>query len=399
MAFVSGQAGDEHVDNATVAGIGEEGSRATADHEAHVLFTDVIPQVRVTKTADKTSVDETGELVTFTVTVENATLEPVTVDALNDDAYGDLTMLADSTCVAGADLAPDDGVAGSGNDTYTCAFTTRVAQLATELEHKDTVTVTIHDNDGNSRAFAASAVIPFNLVPPTVELTKQDGPDGNATVNEPGGDVPYTIAITNTSNEPVRITTLTDTTTYESPAAEISNNLLSPTQPISDLECSANLNKAIAPHQTVTCTFVVTLSGNAQIVRDQVDVVVTDNDGQLATDFGAAEVPILDVRPEVAIVKTAEPLTISPGDDVTYKLVITNLSTVEPVTLLTLLDDRFGDLFPECEQFGMATTLAPGASTTRVQACARRGARHHAHECREGVCGRRRDIGEPCHGS
>ena len=59
-----------------------------------------------------------------------------------------------------------------------------------------------------------------------------------------------------------------------------------------------------------------------------------------------AQVPILDVRPEVAIVKTAEPLTISPGDDVTYKLVITNLSTVEEVALLTLVDDRFGDLSP-----------------------------------------------------
>ena len=43
---MSGQAGDEHVDNATVAGIGEEGSRATADDDAHVLFTDVIPQIR-----------------------------------------------------------------------------------------------------------------------------------------------------------------------------------------------------------------------------------------------------------------------------------------------------------------------------------------------------------------
>ena len=114
----------------------------------------------------------------------------------------------------------------------------------------------------------------------------------------------------------------------------------------------------------MSCTFVATLSGNAQIVRDQVDVVVTDNDGQIATDLAEAQVPILDVRPEVEIVKTAEPLTISPGDDVTYELVITNLSTVEAVALLTLVDDRFGDLFAECEQFGMATILAPGASTT-----------------------------------
>ena len=100
-AFLSGQAGDAHVDNATVAAIGEEGSRATADDAAVVLFTDVIPAITVTKTADQPSVDETGELVTFTVTAENDTLEPLTVDSLSDDVYGDLTTVADSTCASG----------------------------------------------------------------------------------------------------------------------------------------------------------------------------------------------------------------------------------------------------------------------------------------------------------
>ena len=88
-------------------------------------------------------------------------------------------------------------------------------------------------------------------------------------------------------------------------------------------------------------------------------MVVTDNDGQTGRDVAAAQVPILDVRPAVSIVKTATPTVISPGDEVTYKLVITNLSTVEPVTVLTLVDDRFGNLLPTCEAFGMATTLGP----------------------------------------
>ena len=53
----------------------------------------------------------------------------------------------------------------------------------------------------------------------------------------------------------------------------------------------------------MTCTFVVALSGTAQIVSDRVDVLVTDNDGQIAGDIAVAQVPILDVRPEVAIVE------------------------------------------------------------------------------------------------
>ena len=364
-AFLSGQAGDAHVDNATVAAIGEEGSRATADDAAVVLFTDVIPAITVTKTADQPSVDETGELVTFTVTAENDTLEALTVDSLSDDVYGDLTKVADSTCVAGAVLEPNDGVVGSGDDTYTCAFTVIVAQLGTELQHQDSVVVTVHDNDGNSRSAGDDEIVTFDLIPPTVELTKQDQPDGNATVDEPGGDVPYAITVTNTSDEPVTITTLTETIQYESAGGETTYDLLGPlAPPISDVQCSQNLSALLAPDQTVTCTFVAALSGTAQVVTDRVDVVVTDNDGQIAGDVAAAQVPILDVRPAVAIVKTAAPTVISPGDEVTYKLVITNLSTVEPVTVLTLDDDRFGNILAECEGFGMATTLGPGASTS-----------------------------------
>ncbi len=204
----------------------------------------------------------------------------------------------------------------------------------------------------------------FELIPPTVALTKQDQPDGNATVDEPGGDVRYTITMTNTSLEPVTITHLTDTTTYENPAQETAYNLLTPALPISEVQCSAKLSEAIDPHETVACTFVVALAGNAQIVSDRVDVLVTDDDAQIGGDVAEAQVPILDVRPEISVAKTADPVVVSPGDEVTYTLVITNLSTVEPVTLLTIVDDRFGDVLPECDQFGTARTLASGASTT-----------------------------------
>src|SRR4029079_14047585 len=94
---------------------------------------------------------------------------------------------------------------GRGPDTYTCEFTVLVAQLAVELQHEDKVTVTAHDNDGNSADAVGAAIVLFDLIPPTVELTKQDQPDGLATVDEPGGDVPYRITVTNTSDEQVRI--------------------------------------------------------------------------------------------------------------------------------------------------------------------------------------------------
>ena len=94
--------------------------------------------------------------------------------------------------------------------------------------------------------------------------------------------------MTNTSDEPV-----TDhqadrhDPVRETPPGRPSTTCSARRTPISDVDCSADLDDPIAPHQTVSCTFTVTLSGNAQIVRDRVDVVVTDNDGQIAADVAA----------------------------------------------------------------------------------------------------------------
>jgi uncharacterized repeat protein (TIGR01451 family) len=121
---------------------------------------------------------------------------------------------------------------------------------------------------------------------------------------------------------------------------------------------------AIAPDETVTCTFDVALSGNAQIVRDVANVVVVDNDGQSGGDDDDEATPILDVPPAVQIVKSANPTQIDSGGSVTYRFVITNTSAHEQLTLLSLVDDTFGNIFAECVANGMDTTLDVGQSTT-----------------------------------
>ena len=108
------------------------------------------PQILVTKTADQPSVDETGELVTFTVTVENDTLEPVTIDSLNDDVYGDLTSLptrrvsqapcSNRTTRPSAEYRP--------RHVHVHVHAAR-RPARRRLQHKDSVLVTVHDNDGN----------------------------------------------------------------------------------------------------------------------------------------------------------------------------------------------------------------------------------------------------------
>ena len=360
VATLRGQSGETHVNRATIGADDDEGTPATAFADDTVAFNKVLPTIKVSKAAFPTTVPESGGTVTFAVAIENTSLEPVTVTSLVDSVDGgppvDLTTLP-GTCIAGAELKP--GV------TYTCLFTRTVVQTDGAPSETDVASAAVVDDDGDVAVGGAPAIVTFELIPPTVNIVQTDA---NFTVNEPGGDVTYALLITNTSFEPETVTSLSNPISYEVPDTDIIIDLLSQERaPLSKFECRdanhALINLAtyrIAPAETVTCTFVLTLSGTAQIVRGDVRVTVVDDDGQHGADEDEEATPILDVAPEVDIVKTASPTVIDFGDTVTYTFTISNVKDVEPIRVLTLNDDTFGEIFDECvDTGGMATLLAP----------------------------------------
>src|SRR5262245_24124480 len=127
---------------------------------------------------------------------------------------------------------------------------------------------TVAQNDeGNEAPASDVATVGLITIPPTVDVTTTDA---DATLNEPGGPVTYTITVTNTSSEPVAVTTLTDTIFYDVPVQQIGPiDLLDPVAPVSNVQCDRDLS--LDPGETATCTFVVVLSGTAQIVEDTVN--------------------------------------------------------------------------------------------------------------------------------
>jgi len=185
-------------------------------------------------------------------------------------------------------------------------------------------------------------------VPPTVSMTKTDN---DASVNEPGGNVTYFLEITNTSDEPVTITKLTDVVTYTTPANVSGElDLLAPTAPVVSSTCT---KATIAAGATYKCQFVLTLAGTAQLVSDVAKVTVEDNDaaaGRIppATAIATDNTPINDVKPVVEIVKTASPTQIEPGAEVTYTYTIFNRSTVEDIRIESLTDNKFTIAPTEC---------------------------------------------------
>ena len=182
-----------------------DGDEASDDDPATVGFDDVPPIVTVDKSASAGSVTESGDSVTFTVAVTNASEESVTLTDLTDNIFGDL--LDASNASVGANTCPAQPVTMAAGATLTCTFDGFVSGDASGLDHENTVTATVVDDDGSTDDDDGSAVVSFEDSPPSIDVEK------SATVTAveaPGERVTFIVEITNDGDEPVTITSLTD---------------------------------------------------------------------------------------------------------------------------------------------------------------------------------------------
>jgi hypothetical protein len=104
QAVVEGNAGDSETDTVTASGADDDGVPTTAVDSATVTIAGTDPILSVSKTVSPSSLPEPGGTVTFTVLVNNTSnaQDPVTISALTDDVYGDLTDISDE----GGTVAP-----------------------------------------------------------------------------------------------------------------------------------------------------------------------------------------------------------------------------------------------------------------------------------------------------
>ena len=92
---------------------------------------------------------EPGATVTFTVEVENLSVEAVTLTSLSDDVFGDL--LDPANPAVSANTCPAQPAAIPVGGTFSCSFDAFVAGDAGGPDHVDTVTATVVDDDGRDR--------------------------------------------------------------------------------------------------------------------------------------------------------------------------------------------------------------------------------------------------------
>lgn len=313
---VTGNAGLEHTNTVTAKATDNEGNEAKDDDDATVTLTDVAPTITVDKTASPLTRPEPGGTFTYTVVVTNTSDESVTITSLIDDKFGDLA--GQGTCAPGAELDPDG--------TYSCSFTGEFTGNAGD-KHTNTVTAGAVDDDGTSATASDDATVSLTDVKPTVEVDKTADP---TVLDEPGGQVTFTVKVTNTSFEAVTLDSLSD---------DIHGDLNG------QGTCVADGSVTIAAGDTYTCSFSAMVSGNAgDFETDIVTAIVSDDEGSTASDEDDATVTIINVDPSVRVIKDATPLSSDePGGTFRFDVTVIN-DSAEDVTLISLTDDIYGNL-------------------------------------------------------
>ncbi len=178
----------------------------------------------------------------------------------------------------------------------------------------------------------------------SIAVTKTATP---AQVAEPGGPVAFTVRVENTSPENnVTLTTLTDSIYGDL------NGLGNCTLPQPNL----------VPGNYYECSFSATVSGNAGDSITSTLTATGSDYSQLIEGSDESTVNITDVPPSIAVDESANPTRLEePGGTVTFIVGVTN-SSVESVTLISLVDTPYGDLTDPTNRTISNSTCVAGAT-------------------------------------
>ena len=182
-------------------------------------------------------------------------------------------------------------------------------------------------------------------------------------VDQPGGEVRFTVAVVNRTHAAVTVSALRDNVfgdlDKDSPAA-------SHTWTASNCDAGVPLaayDGTVGGADTYTCRFVADVTGAAGTThRDTVTATITDASGQTASEEATAKVEIVDVRPSISVTKTTTPSVVQNSGLVTFTAVITNTSPVDALLVDQLTDSILGDLIrgpvkASCTYGGSPVTL------------------------------------------
>jgi len=160
-AFVSGDSGATIPDTVEVCSTQQgTGAKVCGEDGALVSITDVRSTPTLTKAAKSAAC--TVDVNYQVVVSNNSAIDTLTVNSLTDDKFGDITQVqgnvVSTTCTNGSTIAT------SGN--YTCSFVGRIDSDTCDINHVDTVTGGVTDDDGVTSSPSDSATVTITPVFP-----------------------------------------------------------------------------------------------------------------------------------------------------------------------------------------------------------------------------------------
>ena len=277
---------------------------------------EILADVAVHKTAPPTI--SAGGDITYTILVTNR--GPQTADnVVLTDAMSQL-ILSPRYSLDGGNTAPWTGTLNLGNmmanaqHTVVIAGTVRADASATNIVNTALVSADTEDPDlENNTSTTLTAVV----VAADVAITK----NASLSVIRPGDRITYDLVITNFGPSTAQNVEVTDI---------LPQILLDPTFTVNGVPQADRWDGhyfigTMAPNAVVDIAITATLAQNVTgALFNRADVRASTFDPNLNNNFDSRTTPIEEEKADVAIVKTASPTTVNPGDTLTYTLVVTN---------------------------------------------------------------------------
>ena len=308
---------DDVVNTVTVKGEDALGGKAQSSDTAEVDV--LMPEIQIVKTVDK-PVIHAGDQVVYTLVISNIGNADLTITSLTDKIGATEVNLP-----AACDNLVGDELPVGGEPltcTYTANPTTDTHNVATVVG-EDELGLEVDDDDDAD----------VDVINPDISIVKTVNGLKDITVHA-GDPLTYLLTITNTGDTALELTSLEDV------ANDADVDL--------PAECDELLGTTLVPNAVVTCEYTTT----ATVDVDNVATVVGEDElGKEVDDDDEATVDV--INPAITIVKTVngeDAVTVHPGDELTYDLVITNTGDTDlTITALTdLANDQAFNLPEDC---------------------------------------------------
>ena len=303
-------------------GYDEENTMAEDDDDAIVKINDVLPTILLNKTADPKSMLEPGGTFNFEFVITNTSVEDIWLTKVEDDILGVLYQWEEGMTKIWIGAGAAYTLPGAYSKLYTEAGV-----------YPNVAVAYAEDNEMNKTSATDRDSVEVIDVKPTMRIEKTAAP---LSMDEPGGTFTYTFKIFNTSVEPLWLTEVVDDvlgTLYKWTSGD-------------KIWIAAGGSYDLPGSFTKMYT-------DAGSYKNIVMAYGEDNEGNKTNATDDATVVVNDVLPTIEVTKTANRTSIPyTGVMVDFTFVIYNRS-VEKVIVTSIMDDVFGNLFPEAFEQNM----------------------------------------------